>query len=78
MGPIPGWGRSPEKEMATTPGPCLGNPTGRGAWRATVHWVTELDTLKGLTDSPLKRGKQSRLIQRQSETVMPGAEGRGD
>ena len=23
---------------------CLGNPMDRGAWRATVHWVTESDT----------------------------------
>ena len=37
---IPGLGRSPEKEMATHPS---GNPMDRGAWRATVHGVTELD-----------------------------------
>ena len=28
-----------EKEMATHCSTCLGNPLGRGAWRATVHEV---------------------------------------
>ena len=28
-----------EKEMATHCSICLGNPLGRGAWRATVHEV---------------------------------------
>ena len=28
---------------------CLGNPTGRGAWKATVHGVTESDTTKQLS-----------------------------
>ena len=27
---------------------CLGNPMGRGAWQATVHGVTELDTTEPL------------------------------
>ena len=39
---IPGSGRSLEKKMATHS--CLGNPTDRGAQRATVHGVAkELD-----------------------------------
>ena len=29
---------------------CLGNPMARGAWRATVHGVTELDTTERLDD----------------------------
>ena len=26
---------------------CLENPMDSGAWRATVHWVSELDTTEG-------------------------------
>ena len=33
-----------EKEMATHSFSCLENPMDRGAWRATVHGVVELDT----------------------------------
>ena len=34
-----------EEEMATHSGySCLENPMDRGAWKATVHGVTELDT----------------------------------
>ena len=33
-----------EKEMATHSFTCLENPMDRGAWRATVHGVVELDT----------------------------------
>ena len=28
---------------------CLENSMGRGAWRATVHWVAESDTTEQLT-----------------------------
>ena len=47
LGSNPGLGRSPG-EGAWQPTPfqysCLENPVDRGAWWATVHWVTELDT----------------------------------
>ena len=33
-----------EKEMTTHSFSCLENPMDRGAWRATVHGVVELDT----------------------------------
>ena len=43
-GSIPGWGRSPgEGNSNPLKYACLGNPMDRGAWRATVHGVTELD-----------------------------------
>ena len=42
VGLIPGLGRPLEKEMAAHSSySCLGNPTDRGAWRATVHSVTK-------------------------------------
>ena len=45
MGWIPGWGRSPGGGRGN---PlyysCLENPMNRGAWRATVRGVAELDT----------------------------------
>ena len=44
MGLIPGLGRSPERENSNSlQYSCLENPMDRGAWRATVHRVTELD-----------------------------------
>ena len=43
-GSTPGWGRASTGANGS-PGQhsCLENPTGRGAWRATVHGVTESD-----------------------------------
>ena len=45
MGSIPGSGRS---NGGGSGNPlqysCLGNPMDRGAWQATVHRITELDT----------------------------------
>ena len=42
---IPGLGRSPgEGNGNPLQYPCLENPMDRGAWRATVHGVTESDT----------------------------------
>ena len=44
MGLIPGLGRSPGGGHGTPlQYSCLENPMDRGAWRATVHRVTELD-----------------------------------
>ena len=41
---IPGSGRSPgEGNGNLLQYSCLGNPLDRGAWRAVVHGVTELD-----------------------------------
>ena len=41
-GLIPGWGRFPEKEMATyLLYSCLENPMDRGAWWAQVHGVAK-------------------------------------
>ena len=44
VGAIPGLGRSPgEGNGNPLQYSCLGNPTDRGAWWATVHGVTELN-----------------------------------
>ena len=44
-GSIPGFGRSPGGGHGNPlQYSCLENPMDRGAWRATVHWVTESDT----------------------------------
>ena len=45
VGSIPGLGRSPGGGHGNPlQYSCLENPTDRGAWQATVHRVTELDT----------------------------------
>ena len=44
---IPGLGRSPgEGHGNTLQYSCLEDPMDRGAWQATVHSVTELDTIE--------------------------------
>ena len=44
-GSIPGMGKSPGEENGYPPQySCLENSMDRGAWLATVHGVTELDT----------------------------------
>ena len=44
-GSIPGLGRSPgEGNGNPLQYSCLENPMEGGAWKATVHWVTESDT----------------------------------
>ena len=44
LGLIPGLGRSPEGGHGNPlQGSCLENLMDRGAWRATVHRITELD-----------------------------------
>ena len=46
-GSIPGWGRSPgEGNGNPLQYSCLENSMDRGAWQATVHGVTELDTME--------------------------------
>ena len=47
LGSISESGRSPGEENSNTlQYSCLGNPMDRGAWWATVHGVTELDTIE--------------------------------
>ena len=42
VGSVPEWGRFPgEGNGNPLQYSCLGNPMGRGAWRATVHGVTK-------------------------------------
>ena len=42
VGSIPGWGRSPgEGNGKLLQYSCLGNPMDGGAWRTTIHEVTE-------------------------------------
>ena len=49
VGSVPEWGRSAgEGNGSPLQYSCLGNPMGRGAWRATVHGVTKSQT--GLSD----------------------------
>ena len=49
LGWIPGSGRSPGKGNGNRlQYSCLENPMERGAWQATVHEVTELDTTERL------------------------------
>ena len=44
VGRIPGEGNGNSLQCA-----CLGNPMGRGAWRATVRWVTSARTATGIS-----------------------------
>ena len=43
-GSIPGSGRSPDGHGYPLQCSCLENPTGRGAWRATVHGIAKSRT----------------------------------
>ena len=46
---FPGWGRSPGGGHGNPiQFSCLENPTDRGAWRVSVHRVTESDTTEQL------------------------------
>ena len=53
-GSIPGWGKSSGGGNGNPlQYSCLGNPTDRGAWRATVHGGhKESDTTDGLNSNP--------------------------
>ena len=52
-GLTPGLGRFPDgREWLPTPVFLPGNSINRGAWRASVHGVTESDTTEQLTLSP--------------------------
>jgi len=64
MGLIPGWGRSPGGGNSNPlQYSCLGNPTDRGAWQATVYRVTkgqtQLSTEQNRTDE-IKRPLDTR------------------
>ena len=50
LGLIPGLRRSPgEGHGNPLQDSCLENPTDRGAWRAKIHGIAELDTIEQLT-----------------------------
>ena len=51
LGLIPELERSPGEEMLThcSGSSWLGNPMGRGTWWATVHGISESDTIERLT-----------------------------
>ena len=42
--------------------PCLENPMDRGAWRATVHWVAELDITEGTWHECINKKTPDELI----------------
>ena len=58
-GSIPGLGRSPgEGNSNPLQYSCLENPRDRGAWRATVHGVAELDTNEATQHTQAAQGPQ--------------------
>ena len=62
-GSIPGSGRSSEEGNGNpSQYSCLGNPMDRGAWQATVHEVTELDTTGRLSVHTHTQLKQERNV----------------
>ena len=48
-GSVPGLEKSPGEGNSYSLQYCLENPMNRGAWRATVHGITELDMIERLT-----------------------------
>ena len=59
VGLIPGWGRSPgEGNSNPLQYSCLENPMDRGAWKATIHGVAELDMTEATQHAHMQGGKR--------------------
>ena len=68
-GLIPGLGRSPRGGHGNPfQDACLGNPMDRGAWRATVHRVTESDVAE-VTDTHAQPNHNSEYLLSSSGTA---------
>ena len=58
-GSIPGWGRSPGRGNDNPlQYSCLENPMDRGAWKATIHGVAELDMTEATQHAHMQGGKR--------------------
>ena len=61
--PSLGWEDALEEGMAIHSSIlCLENPMDRGAWRATVHWVAELDITEGTWHECINKKTPDELI----------------
>ena len=59
LGSVPGLGRSPGGGHGNPlQYSCLENPMDRGAWQATVHWITELEMTEQLSTAHIHLYKQ--------------------
>ena len=72
-GLIPGWGRSPGGRHGNPlQYSCLEDPTDRGAWQATVHWVAMSQTqLKRLSTHPHTIDVLAQFLVSQNERHIP-------
>ena len=61
------WEDALEEERQPTPAFLLGNPTGRGAWRATIHGVTKESDM-------IERINSTKAGSPQQRKVPPGQE----